>query len=86
MNLEMRAIATGSVQGVGFRAAARRLALELGLKGFVRNLQDGSVEIVAQGKKEELEELLSALKKRFSAAVEVSFCPIQKIFENFIVL
>jgi len=44
-----RFLVSGHVQGVGFRAAARRRAIELGLTGYVRNLADGRVEILAQG-------------------------------------
>ena len=40
---------SGRVQGVGFRFAARRRALELGLSGYARNLADGRVELLAQG-------------------------------------
>lgn len=40
---------TGKVQGVGFRANTARTAHELNLRGWVRNLADGSVEIVASG-------------------------------------
>ena len=43
------AIITGRVQGVFFRATAREKAMELHLKGFVRNLPNGSVELEAQG-------------------------------------
>jgi acylphosphatase len=49
---------SGTVQGVFFRANAVSVATKLGLKGFVRNLPDGSVEIVAEGEKELLEKLL----------------------------
>jgi len=44
-----RLIVQGVVQGVGFRAATRRMALQLHLRGWVRNLADGSVEVVAVG-------------------------------------
>lgn len=40
---------TGRVQGVGFRVFACRLAEQCGIAGTVKNLEDGSVEIVAQG-------------------------------------
>lgn len=42
-------IVKGLVQGVFFRAYTQQIATELGLTGTVRNLTDGSVEIVAQG-------------------------------------
>src|SRR5450432_3186048 len=42
----------GRVQGVGFRWWARARALELGLVGFARNLDDGRVEICAEGSQE----------------------------------
>lgn len=61
--LEMRCIVKGTVQGVSFRALTRECALKLGLKGSVKNLKDGSVEIYAQGTKETLMILLESLKK-----------------------
>jgi acylphosphatase len=55
---------------VGFRATARREAEKLKLKGLVRNLQDGSVEILAQGTKENLDALLKNLKSIFHNHIE----------------
>ncbi|MCD6434593.1 MAG: acylphosphatase [Candidatus Diapherotrites archaeon] len=52
----------GIVQGVGFRYFVQRIANNLNLKGFVRNLADGSVEVVAEGSKEKLEELLKEIR------------------------
>jgi len=64
--LEVRVIFIGEVQGVGFRASARLFAKGLGLKGYVKNLPDGSVELAAQGAKKDLEALLGRLKENFS--------------------
>lgn len=45
----LRYIVRGSVQGVGFRYFVHRAASELGVQGTVRNLDDGSVEVIAAG-------------------------------------
>ncbi len=47
----------GRVQAVGFRAATRRQALALGLRGYARNLPDGRVEVVAHGAAAALQQL-----------------------------
>jgi acylphosphatase len=52
-------IIEGRVQGVFFRGSAQQEAVRLGLKGWVRNCPDGSVEIVAEGVKENIEGLIS---------------------------
>lgn len=60
----LRALVRGRVQGVGFRFFVEAQAVALGLKGFVRNLSNGSaVEVVAEGEMPELEALLSALRE-----------------------
>jgi acylphosphatase len=63
--LEWHAIVTGKVQGVGFRATTLHTARRLGLKGIVRNLPDGSVEIYAQGKREDIDQLKQELQQLF---------------------
>lgn len=50
---------TGRVQGVWFRVSAQGEARRLGLVGWVRNLRDGRVEILAEGPRDQLEELLA---------------------------
>lgn len=52
----------GIVQGVFFRADTRDYARKLGIKGTVRNLHDGSVEIIAEGKEEKLIEMIAFAK------------------------
>jgi len=59
---------TGSVQGVGFRWFVQSRANRLGLVGGVRNLADGSVEVIAEGPIESLTELLAALQEGPSGA------------------
>lgn len=46
---ELHCIVAGRVQGVAYRSFVESIAQELGLNGFVANLPDGSVEVVAQG-------------------------------------
>jgi acylphosphatase len=52
-----RLVVRGLVQGVGFRYATRTEARRLGLRGWVRNRADGSVEVVAVGAEPELDAL-----------------------------
>ena len=56
-------IVSGRVQGVFFRDNARKKALELGLKGYAKNLPDGNVEVVAQGDEEKINELVEFIRK-----------------------
>ncbi|MEZ4896412.1 MAG: acylphosphatase [Saprospiraceae bacterium] len=51
-----RLIIQGKVQGVWYRATARKMAEELGLTGYVRNLPDGAVEAFVQGREDQLME------------------------------
>lgn len=52
----------GRVQGVGFRWWTRARALELGLVGHARNLPDGRVEVIAEGRREDCDGLLAVLR------------------------
>jgi len=58
----MRAIVHGRVQGVSFRYYTQRRASSLDVTGYVRNVWDGTVEVVAEGSREALEELLAFLR------------------------
>lgn len=64
----------GRVQGVGFRYFVWREAEALGLSGWVRNMTDGSVEVLADGPRRELEELERRLEEgpRFSKVTSIS--------------
>lgn len=54
---------SGRVQTVGFRFSTKRLANKLGLTGWVKNNDDGTVEAVAEGEDEKLNQLLEFCKK-----------------------
>ncbi len=53
----------GAVQGVGFRYFVLKVASRLGLAGWARNERDGSVEILAQGSTEALDELAGLIEE-----------------------
>ena len=65
-------IYSGNVHGVGFRFTARRIASRLKITGFVKNLSDGTVEIVCEGEKEALEEFLNAIQENFAGYISGS--------------
>ena len=71
----------GRVQGVGFRWFVQREAAEIGLRGWVRNTQDGHVEAVAAGSPEQIEDLEAALK-RGSRGSRVDRIRIHKLHED----
>lgn len=64
----LHASVRGYVQGVSFRYYTLHRARNLDLRGFVRNLWDGSVEVVAEGPRQSLEQLLSWLRQGPPAA------------------
>ncbi|MFW6294669.1 MAG: acylphosphatase, partial [Halanaerobium sp.] len=53
---------SGRVQGVGFRAFTQRQASVLDIKGWVKNLADGRVEVVIQGEKNKVKQMIEKLK------------------------
>ena len=83
----LHAFVSGRVQGVGFRAFVKRKADMLGLKGFVRNLPDGRVEVVAEGEEEKLSKLLTFLHEGPSLSkvknVEYSYSDYRGVYEDF---
>jgi len=56
---------SGRVQGVGFRFTAESFALDLKIKGWVKNLSDGRVELEAEGEEENLKKFLEKIKNYF---------------------
>lgn len=68
MDRQAHLIFEGRVQGVFFRANTRRIAAELGLKGWVSNLDDGSVEAVVEGSQGAIRELIGRLRTEVPGA------------------
>ena len=56
-------VVTGRVQGVGFREFIRTIAQRLGIAGWVRNREDGCVEVAASGNPSQIETLLAAVRR-----------------------
>ncbi|HDQ16602.1 MAG TPA: acylphosphatase [Candidatus Vogelbacteria bacterium] len=63
MEKRLEANITGRVQGIGFRFFIKNQADDLGLIGFVRNLEDGSVQVVAEGEEKKLSKFEDILRK-----------------------
>ena len=63
MKKRIHVFISGRVQGVFFRTAAKELADELGVTGWIRNLSDGRVEAVVEGDEEKLKEMIEFFKK-----------------------
>lgn len=57
----MRALVSGKVQAVAYRAYVETAAVELGIGGYAKNLPDGTVEVVAQGEPTLLKEFVEYL-------------------------
>ena len=68
----------GRVHGVGFRYFVAMRATRLGLTGFVANDQDGSVHVVVEGPRADLEDLLEALREGPASAI------VERVDENWL--
>ncbi len=81
---------SGKVQGVFYRAGAKRKAEELDLKGWVRNTPDNKVEIVAEGEEDKLREMIEWCYNGSSGAVvsdiKTEWMEAEKKFDKFEIL
>ena len=70
----VRILISGQVQGVGFRWFAEKLASELAVAGYIRNLPEGHVEVLAQADEQTLENFCRELRQgpRFAHVEELS--------------
>lgn len=83
----LHATVEGDVQGVGFRMFVQRKANDHNLTGWVRNLWNGQVEVLAEGSKEDLNQLLGELRigprSSFVVNVHVEWLPASGEFKYF---
>ncbi len=61
MHKSLKAVVSGRVQGVWFRASTKQVADKLGISGYAKNLPSGDVEVLATGEAEQLEQLIEFL-------------------------
>ena len=82
-----RIIVHGIVQGVFFRANTVKAARDLGLKGYAKNMPDGTVEIVAEGPNDNINKLIKFFKKSPGASevskIDVKFGKAKNEFGGF---
>ncbi|MDY7042619.1 acylphosphatase [Virgibacillus sp. M23] len=71
MILRTHAIISGRVQGVGFRYTAKQKADELGVTGWIRNNEDGTVELDAEGNMDQVDQFIQALKNGLTPVIRV---------------
>lgn len=87
MKKRLEAQFSGTVQGVGFRYTAERISRHFPVTGFVRNLANGKVEIVAEGEEQNLQDFLQAIKDSpvgpYIRDTEVKWAEPENIFKVF---
>lgn len=67
--IRKRVIYHGRVQGVGFRATVYEIASNLPVSGFVRNLSDGTVEMIVDGSEDVVKSLMGTIDRRFPSNI-----------------
>lgn len=70
MRKRVHILYSGRVQGVGFRFTAESAAIESGIQGWVKNLGDGRVEIMAEAEEKPLKDFLKKIDQYFSRYIE----------------
>ncbi len=83
----VHALFSGSVQGVGFRFTTIHLARSYDVTGYVRNLDSGDVEVVAEGAEESLNDFISAIQesplKRYISSAQATYGAARGEFKTF---
>ena len=76
-------VVSGRVQGVFFRDGTRRKAMELGLRGYAKNLPNGDVEVVAEGDEDKINKLIEFIKNNPGHSKVENIKIYNKMAENF---
>jgi len=82
MKTRVHLFISGTVQGVFFRDSAKQVAQSMGITGYARNLQDGRVEIVAEGEKDSVDKLVQWCHKGPPAAIVESVDIINELYKG----
>lgn len=61
--IQLQIIVSGEVQGVGYRYYTQMKAIQFGITGWVKNLQEGGVEILASGENDNLERFIDEVRR-----------------------
>ncbi len=86
MKKQIHVYYSGRVQGVGFRFTAEDIAQDLDVTGWVKNLRDGRVEVVAEAEEGLLKEFLERINKYFSMYIQdadIQWLPAAGEFKDF---
>jgi len=86
VRVRARVVFRGMVQGVGFRYTTRSIASGYAVTGYVENEPDGSVEVVAEGRREEVEAFIEEVSRRMGHYIrdrQVEWGPARGEFDDF---
>ena len=86
MKKQLHAFYSGRVQGVGFRFSAESIAIKSGVTGWVKNLRDARVEVVAEAEENILIKFLEEISKsflRYIQDVDIEWLPATGEFKDF---
>ena len=78
-----RVIFTGRVQGVGFRHATKMQSRSYNVCGFVRNLADGTVELIIEGERDELARCIASIEERMASVIKEATITIEEASGEF---
>ncbi len=88
--IEVHIFVTGTIQGVGFRAAVKKYAAVHHIHGYVRNLSDGRVEICAQGQRDQIQAFIHVIQTKPGRGavsdLSTKTTPLHETFSSFEIL